>query len=223
MQYFIFVKGDCVCHGGSSSIDKASRMASSRLIQRSVESYITSRGKMGYYLLALDGQGRWYWGAAYAEQLDPLSTAEFHGPCSSKGEAINAGEVWVEAESSPISAHTHEPTARADVTKERQRTIRMVTAVEVAPGHEDALEDAWRTLREARRQYSGFRGASLLRDSSQATHYLVLSEWDGHDQLAEAMRGLNWLNRDLSTNWMAGPTQVYDEIVDSMDGTGNPM
>lgn len=52
--------------------------------------------------------------------------------------------------------------------------------------HEDEWEDAWRTLREARRQYPGFRGASLLRDSSQPTHYLVLSEWDGHDQLAEA-------------------------------------
>lgn len=94
--------------------------------------------------------------------------------------------------------------------------IRMVTTVEVASGHEAAWEKAWRTLREARRQYPGFRGASLLRDSSQPTHFLVLSEWEGHDQLAEAMRGLGWLNRDLTTDWTAGPTRVYDEIVDSV-------
>jgi heme-degrading monooxygenase HmoA len=107
--------------------------------------------------------------------------------------------------------------------------IRVVTAVEVASGHEDAWEDAWRTLRETRRQYPGFRGASLLRDSSQPAHYLVLSEWDGHDQLAEMMRELSWSNRDLTTDWTAGPTRVYDEVVDSVGditdagGTRNPM
>jgi antibiotic biosynthesis monooxygenase (ABM) superfamily enzyme len=107
--------------------------------------------------------------------------------------------------------------------------IRMVTTVEVAHGHEDEWEDAWRTLREARRQYPGFQGASILRDSSQPTHYLVLSEWDGHDQLAAAMRGLSWLNRDLTTPWTAGPTRVYDEVVDNVGeitdagGTRNPM
>lgn len=99
--------------------------------------------------------------------------------------------------------------------------IRMVTAVEVAFGHEDAWEDAWRTLRETRRQYTGFHGASLLRDSSQPTHYLVLSEWDGHDELAAAMRELSWLNRDLTTDWTAGPTRVYDEIVDSVGATAD--
>jgi quinol monooxygenase YgiN len=115
------------------------------------------------------------------------------------------------------------------VRKEGEQMIRMVTTVEVATGHEDEWEDAWRTLREARRQYPGFRGASLLRDSSQPTHYLVLSEWGGHDQLAEAMRGLTWLNRDLTTPWTAGPTRVYDEVVDCVGdttdagGTGNPM
>jgi antibiotic biosynthesis monooxygenase (ABM) superfamily enzyme len=106
--------------------------------------------------------------------------------------------------------------------------IRMVTAVQVASGHEDALEAAWRTLREARRQYPGFRGASLLRDSSAPDHYLVLSEWDGHDELASAMRELSWLNRELTTDWTAGPTRVYDEVVDSVGdatdagGTPNP-
>jgi antibiotic biosynthesis monooxygenase (ABM) superfamily enzyme len=97
--------------------------------------------------------------------------------------------------------------------------IRRVTAVEVASGHEDAWEGAWRALREARRQYPGFRGASLLRDSSQPTHYLVLTDWDGHDQLAAAMRGLGWLDRDLTTYWTSGPTRVYDEVVDSMGDT----
>jgi antibiotic biosynthesis monooxygenase (ABM) superfamily enzyme len=107
--------------------------------------------------------------------------------------------------------------------------IRMVVAVEVAPGHEAEWEDAWRSLREARRQYAGFRGASLLRDSSHPAHYLVLSEWEGHEQLAEAMRGLSWLNRDLMTAWTAGPTRIYDEVVDSVGdsidaggGTGSP-
>ncbi len=99
--------------------------------------------------------------------------------------------------------------------------IRMVTAVEVAPGHEDAWEDAWRTLREARRQYPGFHGASLLRDSSRPSRYLVLSEWDGHDQLAVAMRDLGWLNRDLTTAWTSEPICVYDEVVDSVDATSD--
>jgi heme-degrading monooxygenase HmoA len=91
------------------------------------------------------------------------------------------------------------------------------------------LRAIWRRLREAGRQYSGFRGASLLRDSSQPTHYLVLSEWDDHDQLARAMRELSWLNRDLTTTWTAGPTHVYDEVVDRVEpttdtgGTRNPL
>jgi len=95
--------------------------------------------------------------------------------------------------------------------------IRMVTTVEVMSGHEDAWEDAWRTLRETRRQYPGFQGASLLRDSSRPAHYLVLSEWNSHDDLAEAMRTLGWLNRESTPVWMIGPIQVYDEVVDSLD------
>jgi antibiotic biosynthesis monooxygenase (ABM) superfamily enzyme len=97
--------------------------------------------------------------------------------------------------------------------------IRVVIAVEISTGHEAEWEDAWRALLEARRQYPGFRGASLLRDSSQPTHYLVLSEWEGHDQLAAAMRELGWLNRDLMTEWTIGPTRVYDEVVDRVGGT----
>jgi len=94
--------------------------------------------------------------------------------------------------------------------------IRMVTAVEVVPGHEGAWEEAWRTLREARSRYPGFRGASLLRDSTRPMQYLVLSEWTEHAQLAEAMRGLGWLNRDQMAAWTAGPTRVYDEVVDAV-------
>ncbi len=101
-------------------------------------------------------------------------------------------------------------------TMEDQGLIRMVTAVEVVPGHEGAWEEAWRTLREARSRYPGFRGASLLRDSARPTHYLVLSEWEGHAQLAEAMRGLGWLGRDQMVAWAAEPTRVYDEIVESV-------
>jgi len=97
--------------------------------------------------------------------------------------------------------------------------IRMVTAVEVAPGHEGAWEEAWRTLREARSRYPGFRGASLLRDSTRPTQDLVLSEWAEHAQLAEAMRGLGWLDRDQMAPWAVEPTRVYDEIVESVGDT----
>ncbi len=97
--------------------------------------------------------------------------------------------------------------------------IRMVTAVEVAPGSEGAWEEAWRALREARSRYPGFRGASLLRDSTRPTQYLVLSEWAEHVHLAEAMRGLGWLGRNQMAAWSAGPTRVYDEIVESVGDT----
>ncbi len=96
--------------------------------------------------------------------------------------------------------------------------IRMVTAVEVAPRHEGAWE-AWRTRRNARSRYPGFRGTSLLRDSTRPTQYLVLSEWAEHAQLAEAMRGLGWLDRDQMAPWAVGPTRVYDEIVESVGDT----
>ncbi|GAC1511042.1 MAG: hypothetical protein NVS2B16_11920 [Chloroflexota bacterium] len=94
--------------------------------------------------------------------------------------------------------------------------IRMVTTVEVMPSQEAAWEEAWWTLRDARSRYPGFRGASLLRDSTRPTQYLVLSEWEGHAQLAEAMRGLSWLNRDQMAPWAAGPTRVYDEVVEEV-------
>ncbi len=97
--------------------------------------------------------------------------------------------------------------------------IRMVTAVEVTPGQEGAWQEAWRTLREARSRYSGFQGASLLRDSARPTQYLVLSEWADHAQLAAAMRELGWLGRDQVVPWAAGPTRVYDEIEESVGDT----
>jgi heme-degrading monooxygenase HmoA len=53
--------------------------------------------------------------------------------------------------------------------------IRMLTAVAVAPGHEKAWEEEWRRLGAMLRQYPGFRGATLLRDSTQPHHYLVES------------------------------------------------
>jgi heme-degrading monooxygenase HmoA len=105
------------------------------------------------------------------------------------------------------------------VMKEGQQMIRTVTAVDVAPGHEDAWEEAWRALRGARGRYPGFRGASLLRDSARPTQYLVVSEWADHAQLAEAMRGLGWLKRDHMEAWTAEPTHVYDEVVDAVGDT----
>ena len=52
---------------------------------------------------------------------------------------------------------------RAAVTQEGQRMIRMVTTVEVVPGHEGAWEEAWRTLREARSRYPGFACCAMVR------------------------------------------------------------
>ncbi len=54
--------------------------------------------------------------------------------------------------------------------------IRMVTAVEVAPGHEGAWEEAWRTLGEAQSRYPGVQGANLPRDNTRPTHNIVLRE-----------------------------------------------
>ena len=113
--------------------------------------------------------------------------------------------------------------------KAGQQMISMVTTVQVAPGHDDTFEDAWQSIREELRRHPGFRGASLLRDSSRPNHYVVLTGWDGHDQLAAAMRELTWLQRDLTADWTAGPFHVYDQVVDSVGdiadpgGTRNPM
>ncbi len=74
-------------------------MIGSDLTQFSVESYVTSRLQKGYYLLAQDGEGRWYWGTAHDERPD-FPTTLFHGPCFSRGEAIAAGEEWVERSTS---------------------------------------------------------------------------------------------------------------------------
>jgi hypothetical protein len=71
-------------------------MSVSTLSRHSVESYMTGQGKTGYYLLAQDEEGRWYWGSDDVQQPDP-SSAVFHGPCPTRGEAIIAGEDWVEA------------------------------------------------------------------------------------------------------------------------------
>jgi antibiotic biosynthesis monooxygenase (ABM) superfamily enzyme len=97
--------------------------------------------------------------------------------------------------------------------------IRIVIAVDVVPGHEAAWEEQWRRLREARSQLPGFRGASLLRDSQAPTRYLSLTEWDGHDHLARAMRRMTWLNRHTTLPWTQGPIRVYDEVVDRVGET----
>ena len=94
--------------------------------------------------------------------------------------------------------------------------IRLVIAVDVAPGHEAEWEEQWRMLREVRSHFPGFRGASLLRDSEEQTRYLSLSEWDGHDELARAMRWMTWLRRDSALPWTQGPIRVYDEVGDSV-------
>jgi heme-degrading monooxygenase HmoA len=99
--------------------------------------------------------------------------------------------------------------------------IRMLTAVAVAPGHEKVWEEEWRWLAAMVRRCPGFRGATLLRDSTQPQRYLVESEWDGHKQLAQAVRSaeLVWLNHNMTTPSIAGPTQVYDEVVEVVNDT----
>ena len=73
-------------------------MDHSMLRDHSIESYITSTGERGYYLLASDGQRRWYWGELpHPEQPDFVPSHDFHGPYHSRGRAIIAGEDWVEA------------------------------------------------------------------------------------------------------------------------------
>jgi antibiotic biosynthesis monooxygenase (ABM) superfamily enzyme len=79
--------------------------------------------------------------------------------------------------------------------------IRIVIAVDIVPGHEAEREEQWRMLREVRNHFPGFRGASLLRDSEEPTHYLSLSEWDGHDELARAVRWMTWLRRATTLPW----------------------
>jgi hypothetical protein len=85
MLHLIFVKRSRVCHGGSRNIDsRIHRVIGDGLNQVSVEFYVTSQLHKGYYLLARDGAGRWYWGTAHDGHPD-FTTTLFHGPCSSRG------------------------------------------------------------------------------------------------------------------------------------------
>ena len=69
-------------------------MEGSGLHEHSLESYITGTGYKGYFHLAVDAHGRWYWGKAESQEADPL-TAQYDGPCASRGAAIDAAEAWV--------------------------------------------------------------------------------------------------------------------------------
>jgi quinol monooxygenase YgiN len=103
--------------------------------------------------------------------------------------------------------------------------IMTVTAIVLVSGHEGALEDLKQLIRtESRHRHAGLHRVTLLRDSAHPTRYLILSEWEGHDQLAKAMRsGLIWLHRGWTAEWIAGPPWVYDEVVEigeTADGGG---
>ena len=63
------------------------------------------------------------------------------------------------------------------------------------------------------------RGVALARDSEEPTRYLSLSQWDGHDELARALRWMTWLSRDTTFPWTQGPLCVYDEVGDSVGET----
>lgn len=100
MLHLIFVKRNLVCHAEGRNVDpRVSGMISDALNQFSIESYVTSRLHKGYYVLAQDRAGRWYCGTAHDKFPDFTSTL-FHGPCFTRGEAIAAGEDWVERSTS---------------------------------------------------------------------------------------------------------------------------
>lgn len=75
------------------------------LSQWSIESHITRHGVKGCYALASDEEGRWYWAAADGD-LPEDSRARFRRPYSLRGEAVLAGEDWVEAATSKPSEKT---------------------------------------------------------------------------------------------------------------------
>jgi quinol monooxygenase YgiN len=93
--------------------------------------------------------------------------------------------------------------------------IMMVTAIELVPWHTGALEDLKQFIQAGQRTQAGLRRATLLRDSAHPAHYLIVSEWAGHDELAAAMRaGAIWFHRGWTSEWLAGAPRVYDEIVE---------
>jgi quinol monooxygenase YgiN len=93
--------------------------------------------------------------------------------------------------------------------------IMTVPTIELVPGHTGALEDLRQLIQVGQGTQAGLRRVTLLRDSAHPTHYLIVSEWAGHDELAAAMRaGAIWLHRGWTSEWLAGAPRVYDEIVD---------
>jgi len=91
----------------------------------------------------------------------------------------------------------------------------MVTALELVADYPHAQDELAQTIRAAKRQFPGLQRVTLLRDSSRPNDYLILSEWDGHESLAEAVRsGLLWVHRGWTVAWAVSPMRVYDELID---------
>jgi quinol monooxygenase YgiN len=95
--------------------------------------------------------------------------------------------------------------------------IMVVTAIELASGYEGALGELTGLIQaETRHRHVGLHRITLLRDSAHPTCHLVVSEWEGHEHLAQAMRsGLIWELRDWTAEWIASPPRVYDEVVET--------
>ena len=94
--------------------------------------------------------------------------------------------------------------------------IVMVTAIELAPWRKDALEDLKQLIQtETRHWHAGLHRLALVRDSVHPTHHLILTEWEGHEHLAQAMRsGLVWFHRGWTAEWIADSPRVYDEVLE---------
>ena len=93
-----------------------------------------------------------------------------------------------------------------------------VSALDLVRDDAGAPDELTQLIRTAQRQFDGLVRVILMSDSSQPTSYLIVSEWAGHEALAEAMRaGLLWVRRGCTVTWADGPIRVYDEVVNIAD------
>jgi hypothetical protein len=94
----------------------------------------------------------------------------------------------------------------------------MVSTLELVRDDPGAQNELTQVIRAAQHEYSALQRVILLGDSSEPNAYLIVSEWAGHEALAEAMRsGLLWVQRGRTAQWADGPIRVYDEVVNIAD------
>jgi hypothetical protein len=133
----------------------------------------------------------------------------------------------------PTPTNTESGTNQRHLTAAPPATFISMTSPPAGPPS-DVYSPRWSGAPSARRHSPGWCPApcpaspvgapadSLLRDSEEPTRYLSLTEWDGHDELARAMRWMTWLNCGTTLPWTQGPVRVYDEVGDSVGKTLDP-